>query len=286
MWHEGIAFIAMGGVGLLSLGAWFKWAVGKANVVPATHGGVSMAMHEISGARCIDVQSMAIIRRTGNISMISDACEEDEDRWRHAREIGLQYVIDSGEAKTKEEAQRVWAANAREIALRKIIAAGEAETREEALRVQMNKAREIELQRIVDRGEAKTLEEAQLVYMAKNFGLQKIVDRGEAKTLEEALRVHSAKANASGLQKIIDRGEAKTLEEAQWVKSIKLARAQGKRCKYPGVTWDKAGQKWRVRVPHAGKRVSVGLYPTEKQAAEAHDAYVREHKLSRQLHFP
>ena len=55
--------------------------------------------------------------------------------------------------------------------------------------------------------------------------------------------------------------------------------------KYPGVRWRKDSQKWRVQFGYEGKQISAGSYATELEAAEAHDAYVREHGLKRPVHF-
>ena len=76
------------------------------------------------------------------------------------------------------------------------------------------------------------------------------------------------------------------------------AKRQGKRVGYAGVRWQrrqtktKAGTQdadgfWRCAFSHRGKRYSVGSgYATEEKAARAHDRFVLEHNLDRQLHFP
>ena len=64
------------------------------------------------------------------------------------------------------------------------------------------------------------------------------------------------------------------------------ARAAGKYTRYPGVRLRKDNNKWRVQFASGGRRLSIGQYDTEDEAARAHDDYVREHGLDRPLHFP
>lgn len=45
-----------------------------------------------------------------------------------------------------------------------------------------------------------------------------------------------------------------------------------KKSKYRGVCWDKGLQKWRVRIMVGGKRISLGVYDDELEAAKVYDA--------------
>ena len=67
---------------------------------------------------------------------------------------------------------------------------------------------------------------------------------------------------------------------------LAAARAAGKYTRYPGVRWRKDNSKWRVQFTSGGRKLSIGQYATEDEAARAHDDYVREHGLDRPLHFP
>lgn len=44
-----------------------------------------------------------------------------------------------------------------------------------------------------------------------------------------------------------------------------------KKSKYRGVCWDKSLQKWRVRIMVNGKRISLGVYDDEVEAAKVYD---------------
>ena len=163
----------------------------------------------------------------------------------------------------------------------------------------------------MDRGEAATLEEAQQILSARGYAstLQTLVESGEAATLEEAAKVLSARGRSAALQNLVDKGEAATLEEAQqmWSASghaasvakeplgatgfsmhagVSSAIKMGRYSRFPGVQWRKDSQKWRVHFSHKGKKVSLGSYASEEEAARVHDEYVRTNKLSRPLHFP
>ena len=125
----------------------------------------------------------------------------------------------------------------------------------------------------------------------------------------EAARINGLRGLTASLQNIIDRGEAATMEEAQKALSaqghkaaaannqfgevgvgmnagVAAALAAGKYTKYPGVRWRKDSSKWRVQFSVGGKKVSLGSYHSEEQAARVHDDYVRKHQLARPLHFP
>ena len=67
---------------------------------------------------------------------------------------------------------------------------------------------------------------------------------------------------------------------------VAAALKQGKYTRYPGVLFRNDSKKWRVQFSVNGKRVSLGSYLSEQEAARVHDAYVREHGLTRPLHFP
>jgi len=101
-----------------------------------------------------------------------------------------------------------------------------------------------------------------------------------------------------------------SFKEVQQITSgagVKVAKQRGFRSNYPGVRWQKKQDKktrkpldegtgsfpetsrgfWRVTFTYKGKSISVGSgYKDEEAAARAHDEYVREHKLTRRLHFP
>ena len=219
---------------------------------------------------------------------------------------GLQSIIDRGEATTLEEAQAVLSMRGRAVSLQNIIDRGEAATLEEAAQVWSRQGRTALLQNIIDRGDATTFEEAAQVLslQARAASLQKIIDRGEASNMEEAAKVLSSQANTAALQNMIDRGEATTLEEAQQIRSsrnraaaaakdplgtvgvsmnggVAAAIAAGKYTKYPGVRWRKDTKKWRVQFSVRGKKVSLGSYLTEEEAAKVHDDYVRKNGLTR-----
>ena len=54
---------------------------------------------------------------------------------------------------------------------------------------------------------------------------------------------------------------------------VKLAKKQErKKSKYRGVSWDKGLRKWRARICVNGKRISLGLYDDEVEAAKVYDA--------------
>ena len=44
------------------------------------------------------------------------------------------------------------------------------------------------------------------------------------------------------------------------------------RSKYKGVAWDKRDEKWEVRISVKGKRIYIGRFEDEEQAARAYDA--------------
>ena len=56
---------------------------------------------------------------------------------------------------------------------------------------------------------------------------------------------------------------------------------------YRGVSWQKENQKWRVRVGVHGKRIHVGLFEDELEAARAYDRVAYEHLgETARLNFP
>jgi len=56
--------------------------------------------------------------------------------------------------------------------------------------------------------------------------------------------------------------------------------------KYRGVSWDKGGKKWRVRIKVGSKEKSLGSFSDEIAAACAYDAFVIAKKLNKPLNFP
>jgi len=57
--------------------------------------------------------------------------------------------------------------------------------------------------------------------------------------------------------------------------------------KFKGVSWHVAGGKWQVHVQARGKRFYLGLFDSEKEAALAADAKIREiHGQFARLNFP
>ena len=108
------------------------------------------------------------------------------------------------------------------------------------------------------------------------------MERGEAETVEEAYQLIMKRAKAAM--------EAKYGEEELsnlYVNSgVASAQKNGKYTRYPGVRYRRDTRKWRVQFNYKGKRISVGSFDTEEDAARAHDKYVKAHLLQRPLHFP
>jgi len=52
---------------------------------------------------------------------------------------------------------------------------------------------------------------------------------------------------------------------------------EGKSYRFIGVTWDKSNQRWvvKTRAGMGGKRLTLGLFKSEEEAAKAYDAAVR-----------
>jgi len=139
-------------------------------------------------------------------------------------------------------------------------------------------------QNLVDGGKASNLREAQTLRAsnAANAMARKFVTNGEAATLEEAWSLKAAQLQEARLAKYGEMG----LSEMGIRTSQAAAVAKGKYAKYPGVHRRKDTQRWRVQFTYRGKRVSVpGGFDDELEAALAHDAYVKEHRLIRPLHF-
>ena len=58
------------------------------------------------------------------------------------------------------------------------------------------------------------------------------------------------------------------------------------RSQFNGVNFDIASNKWRSRSYLDGKRIHLGVYASEEEAAHAHDIFVKTHNLDRRLNFP
>lgn len=219
----------------------------------------------------------------------------------------LQGIIDRGEAVTPAEAQLVLSAQGYRASLQTFVDSGEAATLEEAKRAHSSRALNAKWQKAIDSGEAATMEEAKLL------SAQKARRAFDDKYSLEERRELGRQAQLSMLQKMVDRGEAATIEAAQKAlarrahdvaaanhplgatglslsSGVASALAAGRYVRYPGVRWRKDSKKWRVQFsvpgPTGSKRLSLGSFATEEEAARVHDDYVRKHGLSRPLHFP
>ena len=66
--------------------------------------------------------------------------------------------------------------------------------------------------------------------------------------------------------------EIKTTDIQHCIMKVeKPVKSESKKSKYRGVSWDKSLNKWRVRIMVNGKRISLGVYDDEKEAAKAYD---------------
>jgi len=66
--------------------------------------------------------------------------------------------------------------------------------------------------------------------------------------------------------------EIKTTDIQHCIMKVeKPVKREAKKSKYRGVSWDKSLNKWRARIMVNGKRVSLGVYDDEEQAAYNYD---------------
>lgn len=56
--------------------------------------------------------------------------------------------------------------------------------------------------------------------------------------------------------------------------------------KCSGVSWAKHLGKWRARVTLGNKRIHLGYFPSENEAAQAYDTFVAERGLNKPLNYP
>ena len=254
-----------------------------------------------------DISLQNLVDR-GEAATLEDAKQILSSRGHVAR---LQNMVDRGDAADLEEAATVVAQEMRATALQNMVDRGEAATLKEAAKMTGQRRRAAALQSMVDRGEAATLKEAAKMsgQRMRATALQSMVDRGEAATLKEAQTVLSARGYAASLERLIESGEAVTLEEARKMQAasgraasaakdplgvtgltmhggVAAAIKTGKYTRFPGVRWRKDSRKWRVQFSVKGKKVSLGSYASEEEAAHVHDEFVRTNDLSRPLHFP
>lgn len=56
--------------------------------------------------------------------------------------------------------------------------------------------------------------------------------------------------------------------------------------KYIGVAYDNKGKRWRCGFSKNGKRINIGSFSSEEEAALEYDKYILENKIDRPLNFP
>lgn len=67
------------------------------------------------------------------------------------------------------------------------------------------------------------------------------------------------------------------LREATRSENARNSRPRAGASKFKGVTWHEKSEAWRARIRLNGRNASLGLYPSEVDAAKAYDAAAREH---------
>ena len=220
-------------------------------------------------------------RASGSLSL--DDKLSSADYGRIGYETSLQNSVQRGEAVTLEEAQQIKSSHGYASMLQKLVESGEAASLEEARQIFGARGHAAALQTLVDSGKAATLEDAQQILSSSGYAtrLQNMVDRGDAATWEEAKQMHAARGHAAAVAT-----EPLGATGFSMHGGISAAIKAGKYTRFPGVRWRKDSQKWRVQFSVKGKKVSLGSYASEEEAARVHDEYVRTNKLSRPLHFP
>lgn len=72
--------------------------------------------------------------------------------------------------------------------------------------------------------------------------------------------------------------EIEVIKEVEVFKEQPL-HAEGKgygKSRYRGVSWDNRAQKWRAGITHQGKRITIGRFTKELDAARAYDQKAKE----------
>lgn len=52
---------------------------------------------------------------------------------------------------------------------------------------------------------------------------------------------------------------------------------------YKGVSWNKRAKKWQARIYRCGKSYYLGVFKTEKEAAEAYNNFDKEYSIANQI---
>jgi hypothetical protein len=55
-----------------------------------------------------------------------------------------------------------------------------------------------------------------------------------------------------------------------------IRKKQKSSSRYKGVTWSSRNSRWKAQIPHGKKRLHLGYFVNEEEAARAYDAKARE----------
>lgn len=80
------------------------------------------------------------------------------------------------------------------------------------------------------------------------------------------------------------------LENLEIISSERNSQMQEKKSthssQFRGVSWHKARNKWQTQIKINGKRIHLGRFDSEEEAAQAYDEYIMDNNLDRELNFP